>query len=201
MKHKITNENITSHLVEENIKRNYPNGVDICYTDPPWGNGNLSYWKTINKKMTSAESDLISQEEMEDRISYLITKYVKTYAFIVYGKREAESLTNKLKKYPNVKDVQYIKKRYQSGSKWLENCVLCVTLNDAPVKSFQYLENQDGLKGLEIVCKEFQGVATSVLELFVGVGFYLKVLDKYGFEVVGNELNGARLSKALDKVK
>ena len=38
MKHKITNGNINHERVENNIISNFPNGLDFCYTDPPWGN-------------------------------------------------------------------------------------------------------------------------------------------------------------------
>jgi len=38
MKHKITNGNINHERVENNIITNFPNRLDFCYTDPPWGN-------------------------------------------------------------------------------------------------------------------------------------------------------------------
>ena len=47
----------------------------------------------------------------------------------------------------------------------------------------------------------FKEKYNNVLELFVGIGYYLKILDSYDFTVAGNELNQARLLKALGKVK
>jgi hypothetical protein len=198
MKHVITNFNINDERVEQSLKNHFPEGLDFCYTDPPWGN--LKYWATLNKKMNNVTNEVLNQNQLEDRFIDLITKFTKNYAFIVYGKREAESAINKLKQKPNVKDVQMYYKRYKSGSKFLENVVICVTLNDAMVQDWSDLGKQDGLAGLHTVCKRFTGKYTTCLELFVGVGYYLKVLDSYGYKVGGNELNKTRLHKALSKV-
>lgn len=201
MKHKIIQSNIKDSTIDQHLSTHYPNGVDFCYTDPPWGSGNLKYWQTMNKKATMTEAELIDQEILEKRVVDVITKNVNNYAFIVYGVREANSLIDKFKSNDKVTDVQYYEKTYNSGNKPMKNCVICVTLNNAPRRDFSALENLHGLKGLHHVCNLFKNEYKTVLEMFVGIGYYLKVLDKYGFEVVGNELNKARLTKALSKVK
>jgi len=198
MRHFITNKNIIDPAVENNIQKNFPNGLDFCYTDPPWGSGNLKYWKTINKKATNLDSDLIDQFQLEDRVVDLITKYVNNYAFIVYGVHQAKSIIEKLQSKANVKDVQYYEKTYANN---LKNCIICVTLNDNEILDFSDLQKTKGLKSLKIICEMFKDKYKNVLELFVGIGYYLKVLDKYGFVVAGNELNSSRLSKALNKIK
>ena len=52
MRHKITQGNIMSQNVDANISKHFPNGLDFCYTDPPWGTGNLNYWKTMNSEIS-----------------------------------------------------------------------------------------------------------------------------------------------------
>lgn len=198
MKHFITNKNIIDPEVETNIIRNFPTGIDFCYTDPPWGTGNLKYWKTINKKMTNNDNDLIDQNQLEDRVVDLITRFVNNYAFIVYGVHQAESIIKKLKEKKNVNDIQYYEKTYASNQK---NCIICITLNNNKIIDFSHLQETKGLKSLKIICKMFKDKYKSVLELFVGIGYYLKVLDNYNFTVVGNELNANRLSKAIKKIK
>ena len=200
MRHKITQGNITDLQINKNIEANYPNGIDFCYTDPPWGSGNLKWWKTLNKKATNVDAELIDQEILEERIVELITTYVNNYAFIVYGVHQAESIIHKLKQKSNVKDIQYYEKTYQS-TKAMVNCVICVTLNDASIKDFSVLEGLKGLKGLRYVCELFKDEYESVLELFVGIGHYLKIFHKYNFNVIGNELNSSRLDKAISKIK
>lgn len=200
MKHFLTNYNIKSKEVEVAIKNNFPDGLDFCYTDPPWGSGNLRYWQTINKKMTGNDAILLNQDELENIVVKLIAENVKNYAFIVYGKREKNSIIEKFKKYPNIKKIVSYNKHYKSGSKLLENCVICITLNDAPIIDFSFLENLNGLKGLMAVCNIFKDKYKTCLDLFIGIGYYLNILNQYGFTVCGNELNAARLAKAKSKV-
>ena len=171
--------------------------AEFCYTDPPWGNGNLKYWKTINEKMTGQSIGQIDQEHLEKIVVRNIVNYVQHYAFIVYGIKQADSLMQKLDLEKNVTNVQYIEKKYHN----LENCVIAITLNNSPVIDWKNkLTYQNGIKGLDVVCQEFAGKYTICLDMFVGIGYYLKVLDKYGFTVYGNELNQARLDKAFKKV-
>ena len=198
MRHSITLGDITDIAVDKNIRSNYPDGIDFCYTDPPWGNGNLKYWKTINRKMNNRECNLLDQETLENRVTELIASYVNNYAFVVYGVREAKSLMDKLKAKPSVKDVQYYEKIYDGNKK---NCIICITLNQAEVLDFSFVANTKGVESLVKICELFKDRFNSVLEMFVGIGYYLKILDKYGFKVIGNELNEARLSKALGKIK
>jgi hypothetical protein len=199
--HVLTQGNINDNQLDIAIAQNYPNGIDFCYTDPPWGNGNLKYWDTMNKKMNQVATDQIDQERLENRCVELICKNVKHYAFIVYGVREAESLMAKLRVQPNVTDIQYIEKKYRSGAKWLKNCVIAVTLNAAPKEDWTaLLTNQDGRAGLHVVAKKFQGKYQSVMDCFIGQGFYLETFDEYGYNVIGNELNQARLTKAIQRI-
>ena len=200
--HVLTHGNIKDSQLDAAIKENYPNGIDFCYTDPPWGNSNLKYWETMNKKMNGQSTDQIDQLLLENRVVRLICDNVREYAFIVYGVHQAESLMNIIKEQKEVTDVQYIEKKYKSGNKWLKNCVIAVTLNDSPIENWAYtLADQDGLAGLEVICKLFQYRYRSVLDPFVGQGFYLEILHKYGFNVIGNELNQARLDKAVIRIK
>ena len=199
--HILTNGNISGDQLTTALSSNYPNGVDWCYTDPPWGNGNLKYWATINKKMTNTSINQIDQYTLEDRVVDIFTTYVRNYTFVVYGVKEAESLMAKARSKGNVRDVQYIEKKYNAGSKWLKNCIICITLNDAPVVDWvPVFSGQHGINGLKSICKMFSGRSSSCLDMFIGVGHYLNVLDSYGFKVIGNELNRARLSKAIAKI-
>ncbi len=201
MRNRLTHGNIKDRQLDNVLEKYYPDGVDICYTDPPWGNSNLNYWKTMNKKKNGVDTNQLTQEQLESRIVGMIIKHVKKYAFIVYGVKQAESLKNKFLAYENVIGVQIISKKYQSGSKWLENVVIVVILNNEKLIDWEpLLKDQNGLKGLEVVCKFFKGKIQTVLEMFIGVGYYLKVLDKYGYEVVGNELSKARLLQAIKKI-
>lgn len=200
--HVLTHGNIKDSQLDAAIKENYPNGIDFCYTDPPWGNSNLKYWETMNKKMNGQSTDQIDQLLLENRVVRLICDNVRKYAFIVYGVHQAESLMNIIKEQKEVTDVQYIEKKYKSGNKWLKNCVIAITLNNAePIDWSALLVNQDEQKGLHVVCKALVGKYNSCMDIFIGQGFYLEILHKYGFKVIGNELNQSRLNKAVARLK
>lgn len=201
MNHKITNCNIKDVSVEMNIKQNFPAGLDFCYTDPPWGEGNLKYWKTMHAKNNGVQEQLLSQDELEHRFVDLIVENVNNYAFIVYGKKQVNSCVEKLRAKKEVSDIQVYEKRYKSGSAWLENVVICIALRNAEILDWSDLKNKDGLVGLKYVCEKFQDKYTTCLELFVGVGYYLKMLNDHNFTVCGNEMNTTRLRKALSKIK
>tara|TARA_R110002167_G_scaffold344426_1_gene553904 strand:- start:1629 stop:2231 length:603 start_codon:yes stop_codon:yes gene_type:complete len=199
MRHKLTQGNIAGSQLQS-LLDTLPN-AHFCYTDPPWGTGNLKYWKTINKRMTGEEANQIDQQELEHIVVDCITKNVESYAFVVYGIKQADSIMKKFRAKPNVSDIQYIEKKYAAGSKSLSNCVIAITLNEAPIINWvSKLTNQNGIKGLDVVCEEFKGKHSICLDMFIGVGAYLKCLDKNGFTVYGNELNRARLEKAIGKV-
>lgn len=195
MKHQISSLNIA----DPQLKKIIPI-VDFCYTDPPWGEGNLKYWKTISDKVDGGLEKQVTQEQLENIIVEIISEKVSYYAFIIYGKKQAESIIKKFNEKKNIKKVQLINKKYKSGSKWNENCVICVTLNDAKIIDFSFLTNKNGIKGLLEVCELFKDKYKTVLELFVGIGHYLKILNKYQFIVIGNEVNKSRLKKALNKI-
>lgn len=201
MKHKITNHNIIHPNVEKNIKENFPNGLDFCYTDPPWGTGNLKYWTTLLTKHNGLQEHTINQDELENRFVKLITENVNNYAFIVYGKHQGDSCVAKFKQMPNVKDVQVYVKKYRSGSHWIDNIVICVTLNNAEIVDWSIMQTLKGLSGLKYICERFKGKYTTCLELFIGVGYYLSMLNKNKYIVCGNEMNITRLQRALAKVK
>ena len=45
--HKVKNGNIMSGIEDLMLD----NKADFIYSDPPWGQGNLRYWQTMNFKM------------------------------------------------------------------------------------------------------------------------------------------------------
>lgn len=200
MKHKIFNYSIEHPDLLVNFKRELPQKADFAYTDPPWGNGNLGYWKTIAKRQTGKEHHQIKQPEMEDCLVNILDQTVKHYAFIVYGVKETPSLVEKLTNTARVSNVQVVTKEYRSGSKWYKNTMICVTYDNNEIIDWSHLEGFKGMKTLYAVIRfaEAENYKT-VLEPFVGIGHYLKQLHRDGFTVIGNEYNSARRDKALAK--
>ena len=70
--------------------------VDILYSDPPWGDGNLAYWQTMNKKMTGSDVPQVKHDQMYDRILDLINRYVQGFVFLETGMRWGEYVQARL---------------------------------------------------------------------------------------------------------
>lgn len=51
--------------------------ASILYTDPPWGDGNVRYWATMNKKMTGQDKKPLSYHEMIEILARIIRENVE----------------------------------------------------------------------------------------------------------------------------
>ena len=51
--------------------------ADLIYSDPPWGQGNVKYWQTMNKKMTGSEPVDIDFDAFLGRLFEVYRKYAK----------------------------------------------------------------------------------------------------------------------------
>ena len=59
--------------------------ADFIYSDPPWGQGNLRYWQTMNKKMNDAEKRDVIYGDFIQHFFNLISTYAKDKVVIEYG--------------------------------------------------------------------------------------------------------------------
>ena len=53
------------------------NQADFIYSDPPWGQGNLRYWQTMNKKMNNASPVEIDYEKFLPHFFLLLVNTLK----------------------------------------------------------------------------------------------------------------------------
>lgn len=151
------------------------------YVDPPWGAGNLKYWRTMNGQ----EGFAIDWTAFLKRLRFLYKKHVNSVAFIETGLRFEKDVTNVFGK---ADDVYVIK--YKGGSKIYENliCIYGTTSEDIT-----------GLMGREIVEKcLFNYRFKSVFDPCVGLGGTVKVAKKYEMSIFCNELN---IDRALRTAK
>ena len=122
--HRITNASIENIILDEmlcGVK------VDILYSDPPWGDGNMKYWATLNKKMTGKSFTPLTYQSLINRIFDLVNKYVSGYVCIETGLRWEQQLISEMQS----RGMSHIKSfllHYQSGSKMIDNVmVVCGT--------------------------------------------------------------------------
>lgn len=199
---KIKNHKLCSKSVE---KLNWNELLDnkkatIFYSDPPWNNGNLKYWATMNKKQTGEIFTPLSFDQLIDEIKHCIINHVEGYVFIESGKKTINSIAEKMN------DVLYNLKLfdvyYKSGNKWLPNKILVAGTN--PKYFFQ--KNLTGIhcNGFKLpdICigavKKKGGI---VLDPFCGLGNTAKATIKHNMIFRGNEFNQMRLSKTIKEIK
>src|SRR5262249_37032204 len=89
--HKVTCGSLISPAVDAMLAGER---VNILYSDPPWGDGNLAYWQTMNRKMTGAIVPQVKHSELYDRILQLIARYVDGFVFVQTARRGGASGMN-----------------------------------------------------------------------------------------------------------
>src|SRR5262249_26125837 len=118
--HKVTCGSLISPAVDAMLASER---VNILYSDPPWGDGNLAYWQTMNRKMTGAIVPQVKHSELYDRILQLIARYVDGFVFVETGLRWRDYVMERLRAAGLV-NLSAHGLKYMSGSKQLENVLI-----------------------------------------------------------------------------
>lgn len=169
--------------------------VNVLYSDPPWGDGNLTYWQTMNRKMTGAMVPQVKHSELYDRILQLISRYVDGFVFIETGLRWREYVTDRLRGAGLV-NLSAHSLKYMSGSKQLENVLIAA--GTSPAYRFNF--DPSPYKGAETSRRVIASVATPggiVLDPCCGMGYSARAAVAAHMKFRGNELNRKRLEKTI----
>ena len=190
--HKITNASVDEAVVDDMLRGER---VNILYSDPPWGDGNLKYWVTMNKKMSGREFTPIPYSVLVERFRGLISNYVDGHVIIETGKAWLGETVNMLR--PVVHNIDVYTLQYRSGSRMLE-CVMIsgVTNPSYPKMSF----NPTGMHGYEVPKQSIASIATPggiVLDPCCGMGYTARAAVSAGMQFRGNEFNPVRLAKTV----
>ena len=170
--------------------------VQVLYSDPPWGDGNLLYWQTMNRKMTGAAVAQVSHDQMRDRILDLVARYVDGYLFIETGLRWAgywmDAMTG-----AGLRGVHRRKIWYGSKAKPIENVLIIGTVPGAPELTLGDVEHLNGphlgRHCVGLVAKP----GAVVLDPCCGMGYTARAAVAASMRFRGNELNAARLAKTI----
>lgn len=184
------------------------NGIDdlmegrkafIFYSDPPWGQGNLNYWQTINNRMTGAERTQINLGSFLEKVFELATKHTSDWVFIEYGIKWKDLIISMGEKYGLV-HLGVAEPKYRSGSKLLPLNLHIFNKNKVRLED-GYLEAISGTHGFETLRKAVLPISKAgelILDPSCGMGFTAKVGVEAGMVFRGNELNEKRLQKTID---
>jgi hypothetical protein len=169
--------------------------VSVLYSDPPWGDGNLAYWATMNKKMTGEVVKPIRYSTLMERIRGLIARYVSGHVFIETGVRwEQETIDALAGAVYNVRSYRTV---YKSGSNMLPNVILVGTTSPSIPRS---PIDPSGMSGVALPTACVRSVAVPggiLLDPCCGMGYSARAAVAAGMVFRGNELNAKRLAKTV----
>lgn len=187
-KHRITNRSIEHPELDVMLAGET---LDVIYTDPPWGDGNMKYWVTLNKKMTGEQFTPLSYAELIARIFNLSNKYLKGYLFIETGLKWLDQVKASLIEN-NYYNVGYQLMKYSSGD--------CVLLYGSTVPCEPFTLDVTQMRGERLPRNVLASLNKKgiVLDPCCGMGYTARAAVNCGMSFRGNEFNAKRLEKTLD---
>lgn len=190
--HKLSCSSIESSTVDQMLQGTK---AKLIYSDPPWGDGNLKYWVTMNKKMTGKEFTPLSYDQLLARIYELIDNYVDGHIMIETGLRWSEKLQEDLaKRYFHVREIML---RYDGNR---DNPLIYASTSP----DINWTGTPECLVGAKSV-KELVGAVTEkgdiVIDPCCGMGWTAQACIDNGVVFRGNEFNAKRLQKTINRFK
>ena len=170
--------------------------VQILYSDPPWGDPLLKRFATDTERATGTRPVQPTYAEVCARYADLVTRYVTEYVFIEVGKASAPPMIEAVT--PLLNDPRIVPFWYGAN---IEGVLIYGGrgANGSPA-----LGDLHGLKGLPFVKSVLGTVARpgwTVLDPCCGAGYTARAAASMGMRFRGNELNPARLEKAINHLK
>lgn len=177
--------------------------ANFIYSDPPWGQGNLNYWQTINKRHTGAAPVEISYKEFLPHFFALCAKHSDGTLVIEYGERWRDDLLMTASA-AGYKSGGVTTTYYKSGSK-MRPCDVHILSRSGDVSlTDSFVASAKELNGLPLVKAAFDEYAPSsgvVLDPMCGMGYTAQAAIDNGLSFRGNELNAKRLGKTINRLK
>jgi hypothetical protein len=180
--------------------------ADIMYSDPPWGEGNIRYWATMNRKMTGAEVQPAPLQSFLDAIFGIAGRYVSGFLLIEYGERWAAMIQQRGMQ-AGFQAHGIVKLRYRSGRDLLP---LDLHLFARPGLNYPhgYAEAVEGSYGYDTLRRAVPPLVSAVkkqmrpiiLDPCCGMGYTAQAAIDNGLAFRGNELNAKRLEKTVARL-
>ncbi|MFY8163223.1 MAG: hypothetical protein ACOVKC_03195 [Brevundimonas sp.] len=173
--------------------------ADILYSDPPWGEGNIKYWATMNRKMTGEINLPADLDTFLTSIFGIAEKYCQRYLLIEYGVRWRHMIQERGRNAGftarGIVPIIYSSENlpldlhiFTKGSQELPQGYA-----EAIAGTKGYLTNQNAIGPLAAIV----GAGGIILDPCCGMGYTAQAGIDYGLSFRGNELNRARLAKTV----
>lgn len=180
--------------------------AQIMYSDPPWGEGNIKYWATMNEKMNGVRNEPAPLSDFLGAVFGHARDYVDRYLLIEYGVRWADQIQERAIA-AGFTPRGITKLIYSSENLPLD--LHLFTRGEQPVPE-GYLASIEGTKGYETLRRAVAPLAAIVkadnpnaiiLDPCCGMGYTAQSAIDNGLAFRGNELNRARLDKTVNRLR
>lgn len=173
--------------------------ADIIYSDPPWGRGNLKFWRTMNLKMTGQDVPQPELETFLQQIFSLAARYGRIF-LVEYGVRweeaiKARGLAHGFSWLGRATPV------YGHPARPLHLHLFAKGPVTLPPDYFQLLDGTTGLKTVLLATAPFAKPDGIVLDMCCGLGYSAQMALHYQMRFRGNELNAKRLESTIARLR
>ena len=198
--HRITKADINHKVVLNSFKAAAP--INVFYSDPPWGDGNLKYWVTMNKKMNpdlDIDYEPLVYADLLNRIRVLIEASVDGLVFLESGLQWKEMVGDMLSQY--LQNIVCFDRTYASGSKQSPN--ICFVAGTSKKHKFNpsVLTTTHDFPIVNEIIKVTTKPGQVVADPCCGMGWTAQAAINHGCNFIGNEFNEKRLLKTLKRFK
>jgi hypothetical protein len=192
-KHRVTHASIDHSIIDTMLQGQT---INILYCDPPWGDGMMKFFATLNKKQTGFRNDLIEFDQLIDRLFQLTKRYVSGYACIEVGEQWVEPLKKQFENH-GLFQTTVIKSKYGKRPCFT---IVAGTSNNYPVKKdiFGNMEEMSGGAVSGHIVGILKVENGKVLDPCCGLGFTAKATIDAEMTFYGNEVNALRLQKTVE---
>lgn len=177
--------------------------VDVMYSDPPWGDGMLKYWKTMNERDTGAIASITDTESFLDRIFSISARWVNGVTFIEYGTKWKDLVKEGGVRHGLI-DIATIDLLYGNGKKKRPLHLHIFSKNRIRLAP-GYIDNLKDSSGYDSVRRAITPFAipgfNKILDPCCGLGYTAQVAVDTGMVFYGNELNAKRLQRTIERLK
>jgi len=173
--------------------------VDIFYSDPPWGQGLLNYFQTLNTKQTGAERKMIDNDCFIRTFFDLARRTAKDLILVEYGEKWADQIQT-VARSVGLQSHGIAKGRYGSKSKWHVMDLHIFSKSGDVVLPKGYLESMRERSSFDFITtalKPFAEPGYVILDPCCGKGLTARAARHYGMTFLGNEINLKRLRNTM----
>ncbi len=173
--------------------------ADIFYSDPPWGEGNIKYWDTMNKKQNGI-TESTGKFNVDVFLGLVLdnaVEHTNGWVVIEYGKRWVTKVIN-MGTSRGLKYCGRIETVY--GGTHTNEIIFFRTdkIVTIDLSSIFHLTGYKCVKEIFKLLKVEEGIG---MDLCCGCGFTAQACIDNGMTFIGNELNKKRLDKTIDRLK